>query len=297
MDTKKLENFLTVAQYLTITDSSKSLYLSQPTLSRQISSLERELGIKLFERHQFGVTLTDEGETVLKEVQKIVSSLENLSYLKNHPTHKTTGKVSIGCPFFICANMLTSILNRFKQEYPNIEILLYNGHIGSLLYRIKRKSLDIAIISENDPEAFSSLSKFTLKEDNICVGMAKNHKLAKNESVSFEDLKDESIFWLSKTVENFNANRIHSLCAKNNFYQDNNYFFDDIHTMLIMVGAGYGIAFIEQGQITVDLIARIPLNCISEDTRVNRSVIWDPNNENSACHLLADFIRVNSFLF
>jgi len=136
-----LRIFLAVAESGSLTAAAKTLGSNQPTVGRQIDSLEEELGTKLFQRSVKGLALTDEGDKLLddcKEIEslivKIKRSVDGEEIIK--------GTVRIALPEGLCLEVLTPLLTHFYRDYPDISLIL---NVSSNTANLTRGEADIAV--------------------------------------------------------------------------------------------------------------------------------------------------------
>lgn len=122
MDIRHLTYFMEVAKHKSFTKASESLHLSQSTLSKVVKSLEEELNIELFDRSAKNIQLTDTGEIVLTEAEKILESLDDLSHHLYDLMNLKQGKIKVGIPPIIGFVFFPKIMKGFKGLYPDESI-------------------------------------------------------------------------------------------------------------------------------------------------------------------------------
>ena len=124
MDWNKLKSFYEIAVSKSISKASSKLNISQSALSRQIQDLEFDLKTALFIRHQKGVRLTEQGENLLKTVNQINFSVAEFEKKLIDKKTKPVGKLTISTTVGFGATWLTPRINKFTNEFPDIEISL-----------------------------------------------------------------------------------------------------------------------------------------------------------------------------
>ena len=124
MDWNKLKSFYEVAIYKSISKASAKLNISQSALSRQIQDLEIDLKTPLFIRHQKGVRLTEHGEHLLNTVIKINFSISDFEKKLIDKITKPVGKLTISTTVGFGSTWLTPRINRFTDQYPDMDISL-----------------------------------------------------------------------------------------------------------------------------------------------------------------------------
>lgn len=138
-----LRNVVAVVERGSLRAGAKHLGLAQPAVSRSIKELERELGLTLFERNKFGMTLTPAGEVFVRRAKVIQAefarTLEEMEHLKG----EDRGIITIGCSSATLIAMVPTIVNRFHIKYPNIRIKLIEGSLPMLEGQIRDGLVDL----------------------------------------------------------------------------------------------------------------------------------------------------------
>lgn len=191
MDTRLLEYFVTVADELSVTRAAQRLYAAQSTVSAGLRSLERELGVTLFERTTKTVRLLPAGETLLPEARGVLDGLERLRGLAAESGQGLRGRVRIGTFAAMQLFDLPRILGRFQAEYPFVDIQLVASLAGStgLAEDLARGRLDLAFSGMPAP---SALDAWRLATFEFVVLVPPGHRLAGRASVSLGELSREA---------------------------------------------------------------------------------------------------------
>lgn len=148
MDTRVLQYFLTVAQTNNITKAAAELHVTQPTLSRQIMELENELGVKLFNRQPRHLELTVEGAIFQQRAQAMLQMwAQSKEDVQDHEKG-LRGTVHIGCVESSVSPYLMKIISRFLEQYPQVNISMFDGDGDSIREHLDRGLLDMAALIE-----------------------------------------------------------------------------------------------------------------------------------------------------
>lgn len=138
-----LRNVVAVVERGSLRAGAKHLGLAQPAVSRSIKELERELGLTLFERNKFGMTLTHAGEVFVRRAKAIQAefsrTLEEMEHLKG----EDRGTITVGCSSAALIAMVPTIMSRFHTKYPNIRIKLIEGSLPMLEGQIRDGLVDL----------------------------------------------------------------------------------------------------------------------------------------------------------
>ncbi len=178
--------------------AAERLYITQPTLSQQISNLEKELGFSLFTRTTKKVELTPEGAEFAKRARKVIREYEHLNNWAARIQKGSDISLRLGASSITTPHMTGSISD-FISKYPSVEIDLVENWDPELLKMVRDWQVDFALSSY--PESgfnSSSLRSFPICREYVCAVVSKNSHLAKKESVTLEELEDSNIVTTSK---------------------------------------------------------------------------------------------------
>ena len=146
MDSHQFEYVIAVAEEKNFSKAAKKLYISQPSLSQYIMRLEKQLGIKLFDRTTNSLTLTFAGEKYLESAKNIQSLENRLRWELNDIADSKKGRLTIGIPFPTERFILPLLLPEFHKQFPGIEIVIKEQSAESLEELLMKGEVDIAIL-------------------------------------------------------------------------------------------------------------------------------------------------------
>ena len=122
MDWDKLRIFHAAAAAGSFTHAGDALHLSQSAISRQVSSLEKDLKVALFHRHARGLVLTEQGELLYRTVSEVMSKLQTAETLLSDTTTKPTGEIRISAPVGLGTEWVAQRVREFIDLYPEIRV-------------------------------------------------------------------------------------------------------------------------------------------------------------------------------
>lgn len=187
MEIRVLKYFLAVAQEGSITGAANFLHLTQPTLTRQLKDLERELGHQLFIRTNHNVSLTSEGIVFRKRAQEIIDMVEKTEAEFNSMNNDISGDIYIGAGETAAITGVAKIIKELQEEHKNIKFHLYSANAEDITERLDKGLLDFGILIQ--PTDISKYEYVTLpNKDTWGVLMQKNSPLANKKSITKEDL-------------------------------------------------------------------------------------------------------------
>ena len=140
----QLQTFIAVAECKKMSEAAKKLFISQPTVSQIISSLEEEYHVALFERKPKELMITPAGRILLSSAREILSINERLE----QDLHNLSAKrmLRAGATLTIGNTMMGSLVCSLKKEYPDIDISVFVDNTKTLEYRLIHNELDIALV-------------------------------------------------------------------------------------------------------------------------------------------------------
>ena len=187
MELRVLKYFLVAAREENITKAAALLHVTQPTLSRQLMQLEEELGVKLFRRGKYRVSLTEDGMLLRRRAQEIVELAEKTEQEFQRQEGELAGAISIGTGE---SNSMTALSRRmagFRREHPLVRFHIYSATADEIQERLEKGLLDLGILTE--PADIGRYEFIRLpKRDQWGVWVDRERPLAARERVPPQDL-------------------------------------------------------------------------------------------------------------
>lgn len=189
MTLQQIRYFLALAEELHFWKTAEKVYVSQSSLSRQIQSLEEELGVTLFERDKRNVKLTDAGTFLKNKWTDLIDEFERTLQHAKKIEEGSSGLISIAYPGSISYNYLPELLRIFSEEKPDLKVELLEPTDITLENLLTSYQIDVAF-SRNEVLNTSILSE-RLYAEPVCLVVPKNHWLTTESFVDLRDAKDE----------------------------------------------------------------------------------------------------------
>ena len=189
IETRLLKYFLAIVREQSITRAAESLFLSQPTLSRQMKELEVELGVQLFVRGKRQTLLTEEGVYLRARAQEMMSILEKTETTLKNSGSVIAGDIYAGFGESPSVALLMEVYGELQREHPDIHLHIYSGNAENIFERMDKGILDIGLllgVERQDKYDYIDLPD----ADAFGVLMPKDHPLAEKPAVTFDDLKN-----------------------------------------------------------------------------------------------------------
>lgn len=170
MNLEQLRSFATLAEVGHFTQAAGQLHLAQPSLSRQIATLEQDLGAELFHRARGNITLTAAGQALLPLATRMLADADRVRREMAELAGLRKGTVRFGAPPSLCMSLLTEVLHDFHNQYPGIELQLREAGSKTLLEELTAGVLDMAlIVSSEHGIADGSLVDIPLLREELVV--------------------------------------------------------------------------------------------------------------------------------
>jgi len=197
MELRQLRYALAVARHANFTRAAEEVSIAQPALSQQIATLERHLGVRLFDRTNRRVRLTDAGRAFISRAERMIADAEALAEEMTAYAGGLRGRVVAGTNQSVSEYLLPKQLGAFHARYPGIEIALREGIKEDVLSWLNEGSIDLFIGDLREaPIAASEFTAEHLYEDEVALAVAPDHPLAHRGSITFGELRDERfIMW------------------------------------------------------------------------------------------------------
>ncbi len=189
MNLEQLRSFVEVAQLGNFTRAAEQLHLAQPSLSRQIASLEQDLGTELFHRARGGSTLTVAGESLLPLARRMLADAESVRRELAELAGLQRGRVRLGATPTLSISLVAEVLGSFHTAHPAIELHLSEQGSRRLLDELAGGELDLALITTSDA---TSAERFTvtplLVEELVVISSAGAPPVATHDTITLEDV-------------------------------------------------------------------------------------------------------------
>ena len=195
-----------VVELGSFTKAAEVLGYTQPAMSQMITSLERELSIKLLYRSRQGVHLTIEGERLFPSIQNTVSQYQAMQEIAKEIRGLDTGTIRIGTLSSVSCHWLPQLIQAFQMKYPNVEFVLHQGDNNSIPEWVRSGEADFGFVNMNVlPNPANA--RF-IKEGEYRAVLPQSHPLANAPYVTLEELAKENFLVieegsLSKPLEAF----------------------------------------------------------------------------------------------
>jgi len=239
MELRHLRYFVGIVDAGSMALAGRRLNVSQPTLSRQMRDLEREFGVRLFDRIGRRIVLTSDGREMASRARHVLTEAEALRARGSVLGGGTGGVLRVGTtPQFLEAGM-PRVLTAYRRTHPNVEIRLTEDAGQQLVERVQQGELHLAANVSRDFEQLASRPLYPLR---MLAVMSRRHPLAARRSLTIDDLARQPLLMLGR---GFQVRQVFdSLCQARNVDVDIIVESRSPQSIVALAGAGHGIAIV-----------------------------------------------------
>ncbi|EIA0835735.1 LysR family transcriptional regulator [Vibrio parahaemolyticus] len=262
MELRQIKYFLAVANYGGVRKASQVLHVTQPAISRQVSELEGELGVQLFERASRRLTLTLAGEYYRDQMSEMINNLENTTQMVKRVALGSIGNLKLGSvESVLWEGLVPKYLSTFREKNPDIAMEMVTDNTVKLLDQIENGNLDCAFVYlfKNLDSSYNTIE---LRKDNMAFAYPASWREKFNESISVEQLNSLPFIRFPRssypTFYDWQEQKFKSLGLTPNVL----HWAHHESSMLALVAAGQGVAIVNSRHIarTSALVQFLPLH-------------------------------------
>lgn len=248
MNLKSIKYFVTLAHCLNFTQAANQYHITQTAMSRYISALETELGVRLFDRSSRSVSLTEAGKIYVEGVEKMLAGYERLLERTQAAANKFQGHIKVGIGIYEYSNT-EQYFSRFLETYPDIKIDIFQYTYSMLTQKFKAGELDLIITLDLSKREFHT-------DEIVCADLftSENVLVLSNEKAQrYRDIPVDEILKQEYLVTNCEDNGPSSMKMLKKlmerdlgFMPENIIQTNSLGAQLLMVKTGHGAAIVPQ---------------------------------------------------
>ncbi len=274
MELRTLRYFLAAAEEENITRAADILHVTQPTLSRQIMDLEKELGATLMLRGKNGLTLTDDGIFFRQRAEEIVELADRLEQAFVERNADISGLITIGASEAVGSRLFAKLIKQFSDQYPLVQFHLYNEMADNIKDRLDKGLVDVGLLLEPVDTVKYDFVRLSQKET-WGILMRDDHPLAKREAIALDEIVEyplilplrervrrEILNWLKRDEKDLTIPLSYTLLSN----------------AALMVEAGLGCAFCLDGALAIHSSPRLRFVPITPEHTTRSVLVWKKNH-------------------
>lgn len=248
MDIEYIKRFVMVAECLNFSKAADAMFISQPTLSYSISSLEKKLGTPLLVRNTKSVKLTRAGELFLPAVIEIVEAFQKAVNEIHQEFHLGGETLNIGYIGPAMDNMLSVWVKQFREVYPDVKIHILHYTSTKVVEAFQNRAVHLGILYKMNLVNMPGLKYREVGNERFKVLLNSEHPLAKCERIDLQQLKDESFLICDRSCSPNYYDKVYAICEKRGFKPKVSQTLEQVSDIYRVVGAGLGVAIMSHSE-------------------------------------------------
>lgn len=193
MELQKLRTLVVLSQSARFTDAAEQLYMTQSNVTKQVQSLERELGVTLVERGGRRLALTPAGERVVRSARLILAEYDAMC----RSLQANRGMLTIACIPVMAQYNVTKLFADFQRAFPQTTLVVEEREDNALLDRVRQGRWELAVCRTD--QDCDGIDKLVLYRDRLSVALPAGHPLAGDAAISLARLRRERFLQLGPT--------------------------------------------------------------------------------------------------
>jgi len=240
MDISQLTTLVAVAELGTVKKASERLSIVQPALSRQINLLERELGVRLFDRHGRGMVLTEVGAKVVARATRVLQEIGQIRSEMERESGMVSGDVVLGLSPNVAEFLTVPLARRLNDEQPGIKLRIFIAYAGSVQEALQASRIDLAVLSSQGP--VNTINTSPILTEPVFL-IASPEMISSTTPVSFSELSKWPLILTSE--HNHLRQVIEATAAERGISLNRRFEVNDVNAVRDLVVAGLGVALLQ----------------------------------------------------
>jgi DNA-binding transcriptional LysR family regulator len=289
MNITRIEYFLMTAKYMNFTKAANLLYISQPSLSKQIAILEEELGQQLFDRTKRNLTLTPAGKVLYSGFDRLMPEFKSLVEKVKQIKNDDYAMLYIGCVESIyLSNAVIKALGEFSAKNNRVDLIFERSDFDGIRKKTMDGTIDVAFTISHQIENMKEVDSVEIEKRKRYIILSANHRLAGRAEISFEDLIDETFILMDKDKSLVSYDDILGKCREIGYFPKIRYAPNN-ETILDYLELGVGVAFLDKS-IIENRSKRLKYFPINLGCAFSLICIWRKNNDNPILRELVKYL-------
>lgn len=278
LELRHLHYFSIVAEELHFGRAADRLFISQPGLSKQIKYLESILEVKLLDRNNRKVKLTDAGQYLWNEIKQLDDQVENIVHRTRLIHSGFKGNLRVGYIGSAMQNIIPELLNQLDDEYPDIQFDLTEMGNNEQVDRLLHQNIDLGFVrTDNVPQPLKSMIIF---EDSFSLVLPINHHIDTTTLDDLREVADEKFILFESSYSQSYYVKVMQIFADAGFTPKVAHHTIHASSIYRLVENGFGISIVPSSlRLGYDLgIKFVELPHVIQ--KASLSAVWSPDNRN-----------------
>lgn len=279
MDIEYIKRFIVVAECLNFSKAAETMFISQPTLSHSITSIEKKLGTALFVRNTKSVKLTRAGELFLPAAVEIVEKFQKVVNEIDTELNLGNDALNIGYIGPAMDNMLSEWVKKFRKINPNVKIHILRYSSTRVVEAFQNNAIHLGILYKMNLRSLSGLKYREVGNERFKVLLSAEHPLANCDRIDLKQLKDEPFLICERSCSPNYYDKVFSICEKRGYVPKVSQTLGMVGDIYRVVGANLGVAIMSHSEARSYDAYNVKFVDIDDEEDLNNSVVmaWANN--------------------
>jgi DNA-binding transcriptional LysR family regulator len=242
MDVPRLEAFLEVARLGSMRAASRSLHLGQPALSARISTLEAELGARVFERTKRGVRLTSAGRALMPHAERVLESVAAGRMAVSQVEQGDEGELIIAAASAINASLVPELVARFRRFHPGVHLFVHTGSADRVADLVAYGTAQLGLVREDGGAHDPRLRASRLYAEQLLLTARPDHPFVGQSPIRLARLADATLILFDRASDDYEL--VRSMLREVGVSPYGVIEVDSVDTARRLVARGLGIAWL-----------------------------------------------------
>jgi len=242
MDLKTLKSFITVAKHKSFSEAARELHTVQPAISRHILALETELGVSLFTRNSRDVSITEAGEQLLKDANRILALTEQAKTQVKRAHNGQVGTLNIAHLSSACLTFMAKLVSTYKSQFPQVHVALFEMTATEQIEALKNDRIDIAFSRPLPSTISDEFITHNIYIDKLVAIVNQSHQLVNKQNIQLSQLQNEQFIIFNRDEALGLFDETIMLCKQSDFSPNIISQPRHMQTLVTEVAAGLGVA-------------------------------------------------------
>ena len=290
VDIKQLRYFVTVAETLHFGHAARRLNLTQPPLNRQVAALEKDLGVRLLERHARAAVLTPAGRQFLADARVVLASLDQACRNAKRAERGEVGQLTIGFMMVAAYHLVPLLTRAYATAFPDVRLTLVEVVPDGLPDALAAGQFDVGILFP--PHPIPGLRTQLVHREPLCAAIPSNHPLSGKTALKAADLSAERFIMVTHQAAPTLRDAVANYCYAGGFAPTVYLEVQLQQTIVNLVAEGLGVALVPHSmcKVQTERVTYLPLR---DAPVIDQVIAWRDGNLNPA---LAGLIEIATSL-
>lgn len=217
MDVRLLRAFVVLSEHAHFTRAAAALGMAQPALSKQISAIEDELGLRLFDRTKRHVSLSRDGRALVRPARRALEAVEDVRAAAMRLRTGTTGELIVGFTPSAPARRLPDIVQAFRSRHPDVACVPMQASSDELVTDVLNGRVDVALVRAEAASGRPGLKTAGLEDESMVVVLPAAHPLARKKALALAELASERFVMVERHASVAIYDRVVAACRSAGF--------------------------------------------------------------------------------